>query len=173
MDKYLIKEADFVPYKDISENIDEDRLKTYILDAQFIEIRGFLGQELYKKIQDDYDEVLGVFTDPLLTALWFGIAYNNVEYYGLKPALVQYSYARLLEHIQLNITRAGVRKFDDEESEEVLQSQIYDKSNAAKSMALAYTSDATTYLDFNSSKYPSWTPSTRKGKTSMNFFKVP
>lgn len=173
MDKYLIKAADFIPYKDISENLDEDRLKTYILTAQFIDIRGFLGKRLYKVLQDAYTELDDTFTDPLMTKLWFGTPYNDVEFYGLKPALVYYSYSRILENIQLNITRAGVRKFDSEESEEVEQSQIYDKAAAAKSLALAYLSDTREYLDFNAKDYPTWTATESKGKTGMQFFKVP
>lgn len=172
MDKLLINHSDFDLYKDISENLDRERLNTYILDSQFIDIRGFLGPRLYKVLQDGYDAVGDKFEDVHLQALWFGTAYNDVEYYGLKPALIQYAYARLLEGIQLNITRAGVRKFSAEESEEVEQSQIYDKSNAAKSMALAYLADSKTFLDTQYRLYPQWIRDPESTKTSMTFFKV-
>ena len=170
IDKLLITLEDLEPYKDVSENLDIERFNSYVIDAQFADIRLFLGRELYTALQTDYDEVLKVFSEPRFTELWEGVIVKNSQFYGLKGALIQYTYARLLDNIQLNITRAGVRKFEDEESEEVTQNQIRDKVNSARSMALLYIADTKTFLD-GSTAYPEWDIESLKN-TSVDFFKV-
>ena len=169
-DNLYITLADFADYKDISPNIDQDRLDTYIRDAQILDLRAFLGQELYLQLQLSYtppDVFTGVY-EPLFE----GVDYNDIRYYGLKPLLVEYAYARLLEEISLNITRTGAKVFTTEEgSEPPTQSQINTKVSAARSIALAYEADATKFLKANLSDYPKWHDTNDK-KTGFNFFKV-
>ena len=124
IDKLLITPEDLAPYKDVSENLDLERFNTFVIDAQFADIRLFLGRKLYTALQGDYDEVLKTFVDQRFIDLWDGVVVDDAQFYGIKGALVQYTYARLLDNIQLNITRAGVRKFDDEESEEDRKSVV-------------------------------------------------
>jgi len=170
IDKLLITPEDLAPYKDVSENLDLERFNTFVIDAQFADIRLFLGRKLYTALQADFDDTLKTFIDQRFIDLWDGVVVDDAQFYGIKGALVQYTYARLLDNIQLNITRAGVRKFDDEESEEATQSQIRDKVNSARSMALLYIADTRNYLN-GSKLYPEWDVESTKN-TSVDFFKV-
>ncbi len=172
MDKLLITLEDFREFKDVSENIDWDRLNMYIYDSQFIDIRSFLGGKLYLLLQQDYDPLSNTFTDINLTNLWFGVIYDDIQFYGVRPALVQYAYSRLLENININITRSGARTFDSEESEAAVQAQITIKAAAARSMALSFLNDAKIFLGSKPVLYPDWKNNTEIHSTSQQWIKV-
>ena len=56
LDPLLLRSDDFVIIRDISKNIDTSRLDAYIREAQVNELRSFLGDELYKRLVDNYGE---------------------------------------------------------------------------------------------------------------------
>jgi len=170
-DDLLISQEDFQPYKDISENMDGDRMNQIIWQAQIMDLRPFLGNELYYLLEGDFDGTKKTFTDPIYTALFNGTDYNNIRYYGLQPMLVQFAYARLLSDININLTRTGARMFDAEESEPVTQAMIATKVNSARSEALVYQADAEQFLIANNSDYPTWESKTIED-TGFKFFKV-
>lgn len=173
MDDLLIQKEDFSTYKDISENIDTARIDALILQAQIMDLRGFLGRELYLLMLSDYDISNNSFADPIYNNLFFGTDYNNIRYYGLRPMLIQFTYARIISDLNINITRAGVRVFEAEESEAATQAAISTKASAARSEGLVYLEDARLFLEFNAAIYPTWEDKNNTTKTGFKWFKVP
>ena len=79
IDKLLITPEDLAPYKDVSENLDLERFNTFVIDAQFADIRLFLGRKLYTALQGDYDEVLKTFVDQRFIDLWDGVVIDTLS----------------------------------------------------------------------------------------------
>ena len=171
MDPLLVNKEDFDEFKDISDNMDLDRLNALIRQSQIMDVRPFLGSELYLLLLAGYDDKDNTFADQIFTDLFFGVDYNNIRFYGLKPMLISYVYARLISDINVNITRTGVRRFNAEESEEVTQAQINTKHSAAISEGLLYQQDAELFLQFKASDYPTF-DTEREKTTGMTWFKV-
>jgi hypothetical protein len=160
-DPLLIKKEDFQLYRDSSDNMDDERMNQGINEAQINEMTQFLGPELFLKMMLDYDANTDSFTDPNLEALWFGVDYSyqnkQIRFNGLKPGIVLYAYARMLDNLQLNVTRAGVNTFTEPEvSEATTQAQISTKVKSARSQALVYIAGAYKFLNENKTDYPTF-----------------
>ena len=171
MDKLFLNRSDFDDFRDISENIDIEKLDTYIRDAQVFDLRTFVGDRMYLIRPLAYNDVKNEFNSTPLTSLWFGEDYDGVRYYGLKPMVIQYTYARLLENIGLNVTRTGVKTFTDETSEAAEKAELNAKIVSARSRAEAYAEIANKYIVNKYTDYPDFEGSA-VDKTGMRFFKI-
>jgi hypothetical protein len=178
-DPLLILKEDFQIYRDASDNMDDVRMNQGIREAQVNEMLQFVGGELYLLMMDDYTEGTDSFSNILYENLWFGIDYTyqnkTVRFHGLKPGIVLYAYARMLDNLQLNVTRAGVNTFVDADvSEATTQAQIATKVKSARSQALVYISQAYKYLTENKSDYPTFASDGNGivNKKSFQSFKV-
>ena len=177
-DPLLILPADFDDFRDISKNIDPDRLNVYVRESQVKEMRSFLGDTLYLALINDYTEVGDTFSEQRFTDLWFGSDYdfkgNQRRFYGLKPAIVYYAYSRFIKNQQVNVTRYGVKHINDENSEDETVQQVRTKTNDANSYGLLYQADAELFLNENQSDYPEFEVSETAGekKTSFKFTKL-
>ena len=159
LDKLLVSRSDFSDFRDISKNISDEKINIFIRESQLIEIRSFLGAELYLKLQEDYDEITESFTDPLLEKLWFGADYNNkegkqVRFNGYANSLIYFTYGRFLLQQQMNVSRFGLESLQDTISEDTPVAQIRTKAKEALSVAIQYQKDAEAYLHSNSDDYP-------------------
>lgn len=171
MDKLFILPADFPSYKDLSANMDAGRIDALTRMSQIMDLRPFIGNELYLLLQDDFDDTNQTFATQIYTDLFDGVDQDGVRYYGLKPMLVQYTYARILDDINVSVTRAGVRAFDDELSDAVVQSLINNKAISSRSEALVYQNDSRTYLINNNATYPTWSDPEAQN-TGFKWFKT-
>ena len=176
LDPILITIAEINVYRDLSENMDQDRIDQTIRDAQIDEMSNFLGEELYLKMILTWTGTefpAGIFAD-----LWDGVDYTaqgkDIRFHGLQPAISLYAYSRMLDTIQLNVTRAGVVNFDSEESEPTEQTQIASKVKAAKGQALVYLARADKFLQEHKADYPEYQTKNTDviNKTSLTIFKV-
>ena len=179
LDDLLIKKDDLAIYRDLSSNSDTGRIDQSIREAQINEMTQFLGGELYLLMLNDYDDVSDSFSNPDYETLWFGEDYEyknkTQRFNGLKPAITLYAYARMLDTIQLNVTRAGVVTFtEDTVSDPAAQAQIVTKVKSARSEALVYLSRADKYLRAFPDKYPEYKTkdSDIPSKTSLQMFKI-
>ena len=178
LDKLLVTKEDFKDFRDISKNISDDKINIFIRESQLIEVRSFLGAELYLKLQEDYDDVLKVFTDPTLEALWYGVDYANKEgkdirFNGYANSLIYFTYGRFLLQQQMNVSRFGLESIQDTISEDTPVAQIRTKAKEALSVGIQYQKDAEEFILSNSSDYPTFSTKATTGKsTSFNFFKL-
>jgi len=178
LDKLLITREDFTDFRDISKNIADDKINIFIRESQLIEVRAFLGAELYLKLQEDYDDITKTFTDPIYTDLWFGTDYTNyagveVRFNGYANSLIYFTYGRFLLQQQMNVSRFGLESIQDTISEDTPVSQIRTKAKEALSVAIQYQKDCEEFINSNTEEYPEYKTKKTTGKsTSFNFFKL-
>ena len=176
LDPLLTLKTDFVFFKDVSKNIDDERFNQAIRMAQMQEIRAFLGDALYLALILDYTPGVppaeGTFSESRFTDLWFGAEYTRgnfpVKFNGLKTCHIFYSYERLLYWQRLNVTRYGSRVLQDNEfSDNMDSTKKYEVS--ADSEGLVYQEDARKFMAQNSSTYPEWDKPERKQPKTTGF----
>ena len=169
LDKLWMQKEDFVDFRDISANVKDSRLDVYIREAQFLEIRLFLGAELYDLMQEDYDEGSKSFTEPLYQSLWFGVD----GFHGYMNAGIYFAYSRFLLQQQVNVSRFGVESVQNEISEDVSNAQIRSKTNDARKVAFKYQEETLSYLEENKTDYPEFIArDVQKNRTAFSFFKL-
>ena len=153
IDDILIAKDDFKPYRDISENVEVERLDPWILEAQKQEMRAFLGPKLYLLMITDWDGA--AFQDQRFIDLWNGVdVANEYRFYGLKPAIIYFAYARFLKNQKTVVTRFGVRNLDHDVSEQEDAAATRTRQGEAQSMAVSMQSDAELFLNDNRNDYP-------------------
>ena len=167
LDNLWMKKEDFVDFRDISANVKEARLDVYIREAQYLEIRLFLGAELYNLMQEDWNGT--EFDEPLFNNLWFGVD----GFHGYMNAGIYFSYSRFLLQQQVNVSRFGVESVQNEISEDISNAQIRSKTNDARKVALKYQEETLVYLEENKTDYPEFIPrDVKKNRTAFGFFKL-
>lgn len=152
----LITHADFIPYADINVNInDVKKLNPYILQAQFIDIKKFLGVDLYNDLLLDFDSIpsLSKYSN-LLNGSTYTINSKSYTHEGLKPVLVYYAYSRYIINKNDNDTAYGLVQKKNEFSEPSNDKALTRKSDYANSIANAYLDSVISFLNY--SKYPFW-----------------
>ena len=154
IEEALLTQADFEGYRDISSNIDfETRLKPWILEAQKQELRNFLGPKLYLALIEDWNGT--AFTETRFIDLWEGKdEAGQYRYYGLKPVLIYFSYARFLKNQSQVVTRYGVKSLSREESENYSPVGTRTKQGESENMALSLQAEAELFINDNKDDYP-------------------
>ena len=180
LDDLLIQSSDFVNFKDVSKNIDQERFDQAIRMAQMKEIRDVLGDALYLALINDYTPDPpneGTFSEARFTELWFGVEYVRstyaVKFNGLKTAHIFFAYERLLYWQRLNVTRYGSRTLQDNDlSNNIESTKKYEVS--ADSEGLIYQNDALQFINNDSSVFPEFDKPHIKGKkqTGLEFEKL-
>ncbi len=168
-DKLFIDKTAFGSYKDISEHMDDDLMDAYIREAQVVDLQAFLGPQLYLLLQDDF-----TFPDTWLTPKYDDL-FNGVDYayrgkvrrqHGLQPMLTLFAYARMLDNLQMSVTRIGpVTYTSADTSEPPTQAQIKTKVISSRAMAVKYGEEVELFLSSNRSDYPEWEDKQRRNKT--------
>ena len=178
LDDLLIDRTDFDDYRDMSKNVPDERINSFIREAQLREVRTFLGDTLYLKLLLDYDESLKTFTSQIYTDLWYGVDYtyngNTIRFNGLIGYHIMNAYRRILDHQQLTVTRYGIKSMTTEFSEDIIQAKINKEKIDSGSMAKVYSSDADKFLRTNIADYPEWeyNGTTPIKNTAFNFIKI-
>lgn len=154
----LITLAQIQQYKGITGNVDVSKqLRPYILEAQDLDLRIFLGDEFYIDLLDDYD------ASPSLVK--YSDLYNGVDYTystykyrcdGIVPLLVNFAYARYLSMANIHSTPYGLMRKTSENSEAITDQQQARIIAQAKSQAIVYQERVKNYLDRNYTLYPLW-----------------
>jgi len=178
LDKLLATKEDFAAFRDISANIKDSKIDIFIRESQLIEVRNFLGPQLYKLLLDDYDEQTKTFTSTIYSSLWNGSSYTTSEgkeeiFNGLINALIYFTYSRFILQQQMNVSRFGLESIQDTISEDTPVGAVRTKAKEALSVALVYQRDAEKFIESNKTDYPTYaTKTTKAKKTSFNFFKL-
>lgn len=160
-------------FRELSKNIDDALISQFIGEAQTIEIRGFLGDELYTAMQNDFDDGAQTFTEDRFTDLWFGTEYDGIKTNGLQMALVYFTFARLVLRQPQNVTRFGVDDLTGEEWDSTTMAQIKTKANEDKSLALYYQRQSEKFIEFDTTSFPEYSIyNTTPKTTSFSFFRL-
>ena len=155
----LIVTNDFAQYKQILATVNAERLEPYIMEAQRLDIKPFLGEELY------HDFVENVDTTNYKKLLSGGdYTYGNYTYYfnGIKPALVYFAYSRFLQNQGVTVTGFGVVQKKTEFSDQVDNDTLSRLVTSAREVGYAYLREVETFLDRNTATYTLWGYSTTR-----------
>jgi hypothetical protein len=179
LDTYLITKDDILIYRPTAE-LDADRIKPFILEAQRIDLRPVLNDVLYY----DFVSKIAATGDPMYTKyqnLLNGVSYtyesSTIQFDGIKPMLSLYALARFVGANPANITRFGiVVKTPQNGSSPADATIVKHLVNELRSAAMSYQLQAVQYLDTLSSDYPLYNTGGASEnvsrKTSFNFFKA-
>jgi hypothetical protein len=176
-DKLLITATQVREIREFSQNLTDSKINDYIRETQTNEIKGFLGGALYKRLQDDFDEVAGTFSTLSLDELWNGGGYKyqnyDVDFNGLAWACAYLTYARLIQNNHINITRFGVQRLASEESEDATRAEQRTLVKEVMQIALRHQSECEKFIDYHKEDYPQFYSSELTAKkTSLSFFKA-
>jgi len=177
-DKLLLSKSDLTSYREISQNITDEKLNIFIREAQVINVRTFLGVQLYLRMLNDYDTATKTFTTQRYTDLWYGIDYTNtasveVRFNGLMSAAIYFAYSRFLQQQNTNVGRFGVGSLSQDDTESSTVASVNTNSRQAANMALAYQQDCEIFLKDQVAIYPEFGTKTTTGqKLAFNFFKI-
>lgn len=154
--------------KPLSINIDQNKKVTpAIRDAQEFDLRPFLGDELYKAIQDD---IAGSGTD-------YADLMNETEYThggriyvspGLRNTCSLYAYARIKSDGNEHDTAFGTVNKLNPYSSGVPEATISRQVREIREQADVYLQRVKAYLDRNENLYPLWkkSPCRKPSKTA-------
>lgn len=150
----LVTKDDFASYKQIFDTVNTvDRLNPYILEAQRIDIKSFLGETLY------YDFVENI-SDSNYQKLLIGGDYtyqdNNYYFNGIKPALVYFAYARFLQNHGVTVTSFAVVQKRTDYSENIDNETLARLVTSAREVGYAYLREVENFLDRNNDDYELW-----------------
>lgn len=172
---YIINKNTFIGYEDLTVNIEDVRLKVFIKKAQDLDLKPFLGDvffyDLLKKLVFNTDgTVKPVDTPEEYVNLINGCEYqdtqgNYMQFPGLIPALVYWSFARFVEADSIHYTATGpVTKLRDE-SEALKPAEITKLVQQQRSVANAHANDIVKFLEIKKSIYKFWRYSERNAQS--------
>lgn len=155
----MIIDVDYIRHnvRDIAANIDEDRLRNFIREAENLDICDAIGAQLFRKLDNigpfrvvdgeivgDYD--LTTEEKTLLVGGYYTSSCGCEEYFGgLLLALGYFAYARLVREQSLNVTAYGVVIKEGELSIAADTRAIAAAALNAQNNAKAYLADTLKY----------------------------
>jgi hypothetical protein len=154
----LIEFSDIQSYRAISQNVTQNRIDPYIIEAQDLDFRGLVGKDFYNVL---FEQVLPATLPP------------TYKYADLKPqyaAFIAYhAYARFLTQNQITSTDHSIVRKTNDWSEPVSDANMTKAINAARASAVEYGNRFIDYMNDNVSSYPEWENSPCwRGATSGN-----
>ena len=178
LDKLLLDKSDLAVVREISANITDDKVNIFIREAQTINVRPFLGPQLYLLLLNDYTVATKSFATQKYTDLWYGSNYTNSKGYavrqnGLLSAVPYFVYGRFLLQQNTNVGRYGVGSLNQENTTTSGPNSVRTNTTQANAVALSYQKDVETFLRDNLTIYPEFNTKTTTGqKIAAPFFKV-
>jgi len=160
---YLINQATFQQYEDISINVKPERLNVFIKKAQELDLKLFLGYAFY------YDLIKNCNTDGSLkndapevyTRLLTGCEYTDrnghkIIYDGLAPAMVYFTLARFVEADAVRYSTTGPVLKSHDNAQAIPLTDIVKLVQQYRSIANAHVNEIEKFLWDNQSDYPLW-----------------
>lgn len=169
----LLTLAQIQPYKSITQNIAIAKLEPYIMEAQDIDLRLFLGDELYIELVNDF-EVSPSLATQIYNDLYNGKTYTfggrTYKHEGIVPILSYFTYARYVANSQVTSTKYGVVQKKNDFSDPLSEKTVSRLVQQARSQGIVYQERVKLFLDQNVFDYPLWRGgrNRRKGSIRIN-----
>lgn len=155
----LITVEQISPFKSITHNLNSVKvLDPHIVAAQDLDLRAFLGTELYLDLLDDFEQSpsLSVYSD-LYNGSTYQYQNRTYDQPGIVAILAHFTYARYVQTSNIQSTKSGlVQKTNSEDSQPLTEKAISNIVQQAKSTAIVYQERVKLFLDRNSTDYPLW-----------------
>ena len=162
----------------VSVNIKDAVFDTAINDAQILDVRPILGGAFYLDVIDNtfgVSPILSPYAELLNGTTYTDSCDDTVKFYGLKPMIVFFAYARLISNNNNFFTNGGNKYKTTNQSERIDTSELQRWINTATSKAIAYQEDVISYLCENKALFPLYKnekAQPRKGSILMRKSKI-
>jgi hypothetical protein len=160
---YLINQATFQNYEDISVNVKPERLNVFIKKAQDLDLKPFLGHALYYDFMQSFnpDGTLKNTAPQPYIDLFNGSEYldlfgNIVLYEGLQSTLVYFAFARFIEADAVHYTASGPVIKHHDNGDPVAPKDIVKLVQQQRSVANAHANEVEKFLWDNRDDFPLW-----------------
>jgi hypothetical protein len=140
----FITTEDIKKFTALNGNVDNDKFVQFIKIAQETHIQGFLGTNLYDKINDD------IIADDLASP------YTTLISKFIKPMLCHWAMVEYLPFSAYTIANKGVYKHNSENSETVSIEELNLLIEKERKIAQSYTQRFLDHICNNSSLYPEY-----------------
>jgi hypothetical protein len=140
----FITTEDIKKFTALNGNVDNDKFVQFIKIAQETHIQGFLGTNLYDKINDD------IIADDLASP------YTTLVSKFIKPMLCHWAMVEYLPFSAYTIANKGVYKHNSENSETVSIEELNLLIEKERKIAQSYTQRFLDHICNNSSLYPEY-----------------
>tara|TARA_R110000796_G_scaffold19421_1_gene58329 strand:- start:1183 stop:1683 length:501 start_codon:yes stop_codon:yes gene_type:complete len=146
----FITRTDLVKNTILDGNVDTDKFIQFIKIAQQIDIRNYLGSDLYNKISADI--VAGNLADPYLALL------NDY----IQPMLIHYAMVQYLPFVAYQIKSGGISKHQSENAESVSKSEVDYLVQKERDFAEYYTKRFIDYICYHQNDFPEYSSNTNE-----------
>lgn len=164
MRRHLITPDEIGKYsRPISKHMEQELLEAFICEAEDLDIRPAIGDELYKQLL--YTDGNAYF-DNLINGVWgedtFGHTFDETFdgdggmcTAGLKKAIAYYVQARIVKWNNVQVTRFGAVTKNEEYSDKATGTERSNQSGQMMDLADRYLADCIRYIKANPDRYPS------------------
>jgi len=154
--------------------LDGQRWEPFAVEAQDQDLRPVLGDGLFydfmTKFHNTGDAMYSAYQN-LINGTSYTYAGQTIYFDGLKPMMVYYTLARLVQNNAVNITRFGVVTKVVNQSQPVDAQVLRQVVNELRSSAQTYKNQVDLFLGQNQTTYPLYQGSNQNINTSFKIFK--
>lgn len=162
----LITVNDIKDIKQISDNLQPEKIIPFIDEAGELNIKPEMGPALYKAFKDS---IASTTATAIYDTLMDGEAYvcgnDTIDFPGVKPAIAYYAYSRYLSEQDTISTVGGLVTPISNHSERISEKSLQRKIGQARSAASHYIDEMHRYLSEKSASYPLYKGDGRKRKS--------
>ena len=146
----FITRTDLVKNTILDGNVDTDKFIQFIKIAQQIDVRNYLGSDLYDRISNDIKA--NTLADPYLALL--------SDY--IQPMLIHYAMVQYLPFVAYQIKSGGISKHQSENAESVSKSEVDYLVQKERDFAEYYTKRFIDYICYHQNDFPEYSSNTNE-----------
>jgi hypothetical protein len=141
----FISRTDLVKNSILDGNVDTDKFIQFIKIAQQIDVRNYLGSELYNRISNDI-------TNSTLSGNYLTLVQDYIQ-----PLLIHFAMVQYLPFAAYQIKNGGIYKHQSENAESVSKDEVDYLVQKERDFAEYYTKRFIDYMAFNQTLFPEYT----------------
>jgi hypothetical protein len=141
----FISRTDLVKNSILDGNVDTDKFIQFIKIAQQIDVRNYLGSELYNRISNDI-------TNSTLSGNYLTLVRDYIQ-----PMLIHFAMVQYLPFAAYQIKNGGIYKHQSENAESVSKDEVDYLVQKERDFAEYYTKRFIDYMAFNQTLFPEYT----------------
>jgi hypothetical protein len=141
----FISRTDLVKNSILDSNVDTDKFIQFIKIAQQIDVRNYLGSELYNRISNDI-------TNSTLSGNYLTLVRDYIQ-----PMLIHFAMVQYLPFAAYQIKNGGIYKHQSENAESVSKDEVDYLVQKERDFAEYYTKRFIDYMAFNQTLFPEYT----------------
>lgn len=146
----FINSKELKRFTQLNGNVDSDRFLDAVWDRQNRDIQSILGTDLYNKIKGHIEA----------GNLSSQTAYKNLLDDYIKPVLINYAMAELVNRLHFQLSNKGIFVHTSENAIPATTDDVIKMEQRYSSIAEYYAQRLTDYLSFNSNNFPEYTSNT-------------